>query len=369
MGKRMKTLYLHIGTHKTGSTTLQTFLTHNKRTLEAKGIFYPTNGSYFSGCSQKPLALAILPAGPGNLQNNAGPPVERYIREIRQDIQRTSCDKILLSAEHFSHSITREDVLAIRDLFSPLISRFKVIVYLRRQDKRIESGYNQMVKTGRVSCVFEEYVEKVLSDANSHLFYDRLLSLFSDIFGKTNLMVRPFEKSQLNPKGIISDFLGLLGIDSDSDFRVTDDKNQSLPLELIEVMRLYGSQLLGIKQRKLFNQFVTSAALDIDLTKYTFFSSALRRRVLGFFEESNRYVARDYLGLENRGLFLEPTEDGTPRYRGLSAERLLEISAKIWLIEEDQKAAMKRKIIRLKARSSSSSLHRALERIARLITK
>ena len=43
----MKTLYLHIGVHKTGSTSIQDFLFKNANLLENQGYFYPKGGSYF----------------------------------------------------------------------------------------------------------------------------------------------------------------------------------------------------------------------------------------------------------------------------------------------------------------------------------
>ncbi len=34
---------IHIGTHKTGTSSLQTFCVANRRTLLDQGIYYPTN--------------------------------------------------------------------------------------------------------------------------------------------------------------------------------------------------------------------------------------------------------------------------------------------------------------------------------------
>lgn len=37
----MKTLYIHVGTSKTGSTALQTFCAKNRKILETNGFYYP----------------------------------------------------------------------------------------------------------------------------------------------------------------------------------------------------------------------------------------------------------------------------------------------------------------------------------------
>ena len=41
MGIKKKTIYLHIGTSKTGTTSIQYFLWKNKTLLEERGILYP----------------------------------------------------------------------------------------------------------------------------------------------------------------------------------------------------------------------------------------------------------------------------------------------------------------------------------------
>ena len=45
----MPTLYLHIGTPKTGTTALQNFLPANEEVLEQHGICYPDFGFRYTG--------------------------------------------------------------------------------------------------------------------------------------------------------------------------------------------------------------------------------------------------------------------------------------------------------------------------------
>ena len=40
----MKTAYIHIGTHKTGSTSIQDFLFKNRTKLRDRGFLYPLSG-------------------------------------------------------------------------------------------------------------------------------------------------------------------------------------------------------------------------------------------------------------------------------------------------------------------------------------
>ena len=40
----MKTVYLHIGTHRTGSTSIQRFLANVEEALAKRGVIYPKTG-------------------------------------------------------------------------------------------------------------------------------------------------------------------------------------------------------------------------------------------------------------------------------------------------------------------------------------
>jgi len=43
----MKTIYIHAGVYKTGTSTLQAFFAKNKELLKQKDIYYPTEGLYY----------------------------------------------------------------------------------------------------------------------------------------------------------------------------------------------------------------------------------------------------------------------------------------------------------------------------------
>ena len=55
----MKTLYIHIGMPKAGSTSLQTFFTLNRARLQAHGVDYPDRGIYFHKVAHHVWARAL----------------------------------------------------------------------------------------------------------------------------------------------------------------------------------------------------------------------------------------------------------------------------------------------------------------------
>ena len=49
----MKTLYVHIGTPKTGTSAIQELCTVNRNVLESKGYCYPDFKNYYAGYSKR----------------------------------------------------------------------------------------------------------------------------------------------------------------------------------------------------------------------------------------------------------------------------------------------------------------------------
>ncbi len=68
--KVMPTLHIHIGTLKTGTTSIESFLTHNREKLLKKGYLYPTSGTGKAGYLHKCLCQSIDSRRPYNPLKN-----------------------------------------------------------------------------------------------------------------------------------------------------------------------------------------------------------------------------------------------------------------------------------------------------------
>lgn len=333
----MKKLWLHIGTHKTGSTSLQNFFVKNKNKLEELGVYYPTEGAYFypGEGSQSLLSHSLRNTKPDYLPPKLEVDRVKCEAAIRRDIEKSTCPEVLVSSEHFSHSSLPEHVEGIKNCFDGIVSDVQVVVYLRRQDHHIESAYNQVTKVGFNTLPFGAFVERSLKGGEKNISHERLLDLFAKVFGKANLHVRVFEKSQIHPSGVIHDFMKLIGFDDLSGLEQVPSLNKSMPTEFIEVMRCVGASYPDVELRKFLSRLIRSSPIKgLDPSQYTLFDATLRKRVLDTYRDTNERIARDFLNRKDGKLFLETESPDIPTYPGISVERLGEILSKVLLQQQ-----------------------------------
>lgn len=310
--KMSKKIFLHIGTHKTGTSAIQDFLSLNRRALSRQGVLYPqkTRRDYFENKDE----TVIVP--------------DRQFKNYQKLVRlgRSKNKHVTLSNEAFS---LMDDPSPIRAALGDVETI--IVCYLRRQDNFIQSYYNQEVKHAGNYCEIMAYQPPTTLD------YDEMLARWTKVFGKKNIVVRPYEKQQFKNQDLIADFLEIIGLDLSADFKkLKKNANPRLPTETIEYMRLLNCLIKDKKQRKKVKIRLMdySASRFADGTEAIFHNHALfsphqKREIIARYEASNQKVARDYLGREKGGLFHEalPHGDnsGVPEIR-LSDEMITEMT-------------------------------------------
>lgn len=176
----MRKAFIHIGTMKTGTTSIQHALAQNRAFLLDRGydfLGWPLRHT-------DAIAPRLAETNPGHA--------------------------VILSDEglwHFTNS-PRSDTAQIARLFATY--DVKIIAYLRRPDQYLESWYLQGVKSGTGQPVLTEFLKSpfVASGAN----FLRKLEIFAKLFGKQSIVVRPYERAQLRRGDAVADFLHTVGI-------------------------------------------------------------------------------------------------------------------------------------------------------------
>ncbi|MDN5849769.1 MAG: hypothetical protein L0H63_09065, partial [Nitrococcus sp.] len=123
---RFKRCLLHIGTEKTGTSTIQRFLAANRQALAAEGVLYPTCGGGENGGSQWGFAASAarqawkLDLGMF-LNIHCAQDQARYRSALIDDLSRefealTGRDALIISSEHFQSRLRHMDeIVALKE--------------------------------------------------------------------------------------------------------------------------------------------------------------------------------------------------------------------------------------------------------------
>ncbi len=299
----MTTIYVHIGTHKTGTTAIQKFLFTNEDILREKGFLYPCSGRpEFPPFGQHKLAWSI--------KTNNSQKIDSEWNNLEQEIAEKKIENIIISAEDFSTF----DVKQIETLKQRLSNyKVKIIVYLRRQDRFLESLYLTTVANGRYSKNLKSFVLK----RQWRCDYYKLLQSWQKSFGKNNLIVKVYEKEQYG-NSLMNDFLSAVGIKEKNDFPNKKARvNQTKDVKLIKFTRWSNFVLekfaISSKTRMMINQdlwFAPSSQLRgiiVKILNYFMNEELLsvedRIKIMDEFSEINKKVAQEYLGRPDGKLF------------------------------------------------------------------
>ncbi|MES9963648.1 MAG: hypothetical protein ABW116_08905 [Candidatus Sedimenticola sp. 20ELBAFRAG] len=189
----MKKLYLHIGTGKTGSTSIQ-------ETFSSLG----RDGLYFR--SWKKATVFI---------NN--------VDDILGELSRVDDRLIVLSSEW----LFRAKEGFIRKLGSKLNDLFDVniIIYLRRQDEFAVSAYQQNTKRFDGKGV-RGSVSLPEGFGNGIMDYNDICLRWAEVFGREKMNIRVFSQEDLLKGCVINDFARVIGVPLDGS--IIKNRNQSV---------------------------------------------------------------------------------------------------------------------------------------------
>lgn len=238
---------IHIGTEKTGSSSIQDFLRTNSDSLREAGVATLSSTGNLDDrnlvtCSMNPYLVDdhVSLLGIEDLSERTqwrGEFRKQFLQEC--DEVGDSCDTLLLTSEHFhSRLSSSEEVAALFDLLSDVCSEFKVIVYLRRQDRMASSLASTYFKTGLSGGIpgYRDHLRRLVT--NSHYFdYLHLLSIWSDVFSEQSIIPRLYNKDKFHENDLLSDFTKAAGIPVEK-LAVTQAERNNVSLSNPAIMAL-----------------------------------------------------------------------------------------------------------------------------------
>lgn len=315
-----RTIYLHIGAPKTGTSAIQEFLLLNKDALLKKGVHYCDTGMT-SESGQAMLAWNLLGI-------HFGTPVDdRIWDEFLEEIENYK-ENILISSEFF-WVFSKNEVMRVHELLKKYT--IKVILYLRRQDLWAMANALQEVKVfNQEFDSIDEIVNKILDETD----YNEKVKIWSDIVGDNNIILRPYEKKQMHKNDIYHDFLfNGLGMELTDEYSIPRKGiNPRLVQDALGYKFIVNNLPINKEYKNIITNSLFSYSNSIDpksqqpFQEHTLLSPEKRIEIINTFESKNSELAKKYLNSES--LFKEemPSLNEWKPYKGLSIDAAIEIS-------------------------------------------
>ncbi|MGH3351912.1 MAG: hypothetical protein ACRDPS_14690 [Nocardioides sp.] len=216
----MKSIVVHSGLPKTGTSAVQAWLHHNTEQLASAGVFYPWHYLDKNGISA---------GNAGSLMERSGP---RFVTSPSQiegtlaDFEASGCHTMLLSSEAFLPELP--------NLAEALPAHTRFVMYVRDPLAFLESDYNQRVK--RIPQLHE-----FLPDGDAYggwLGHEHLYNALLSDTARTRSELRPYHSDLFVGGSLLTDLLHAAGIDT----------SQLTGLELKRVNTSYSLHALEIKR-------------------------------------------------------------------------------------------------------------------------
>jgi hypothetical protein len=331
--RKPPTIFLHIGTEKTGTTTIQAMAALNRGLLASHGLFYPVSPGKQNHV--KLTLYALQNPDRAGLRNMAGLATgddvldmrDSLLDELRAEIEAAGCNRVLLSNEHLSSRLRHKRT--VRRLIKGLreISRdIRVVVYLRPQYELILSAYSTAVKSGRAGHInFER-------SPDEHFYnYDKMLALWEEVLGAGKIIVRRFLPSAFAGGTLSADFFAAIGMAQPNGLAMPASLNRSLDANTLEYLRIANEVMPKFIDGTVNpNRATLVSALDRISTGPKYAAPAeLLGQIDTLYADSNQAVAQRYFpGLERLFPPFEP--DGAAPTEPLTVAQAVQIGLALW---------------------------------------
>ncbi|MFF5185168.1 hypothetical protein ACFY30_15515 [Streptomyces sp. NPDC000345] len=235
------TRLLHIGPHKTGTTSIQGALFDAKDRMPAYGVEFPAT-------SRHPMQAVLAACSRGGMIGDTTP-TERHWEQFLEQVRATGAKTSVISSEFFADA---PDGATVERVVGQLGGdRVHVLVTLRPLARIMPSQWQQYVQNG-LRMGYEDWLEHMLRKApyekpNPSFWrrhrHDRLIERWVRVVGADRVTVVVVDDR--DREGLMRTFETLLGLPDRLLRPVPDTANRSLTLAETEMLRNLNKEFRG----------------------------------------------------------------------------------------------------------------------------
>ncbi len=336
--KKMKKAILHIGSEKTGSTSIQQYLHLHRDQLNQKNCTYPQFAGLISNfrlvlfAHSVPDADLLALAGVGNDPKSIEKFKQKFFNKHTREVQQFQAEypedsTVIYSSEHLQSRITRPgDIAGLKSFLEIMYDSVEIVVYLRRQDRFAMSSHNTAIQGGNKN----RFDFDAVNVKGPYYDYAALLKRWAKVFGQDALCVKFFEADRLNRGSVVADFCEHIGISAD-EFRVPGKQNnERLSYTAQETLLAFNRmdnndpRLLGNSKEELRQDLIKMLHGWDD--EYGVIKPSKQQAIefYAHFKEQNDLIAKTWLSGQGFSEDFDDYPDAADAYPTLNAELLLD---------------------------------------------
>lgn len=211
-------LWVHVGAHRTGTTSIQKTLATSREALLAAGLVYPADLLAPSDCAGEAEAHHFLATAAAAGQAGA---------HLKAVCGRYGPGRYLLSSERFER-LPPPARISLAEAARASFAQTKIVLYLREPVDLALSRAAMRLRQGKA-----RYAE--LCASPPVYAYRKQVTRWIRAFGRNNLVLRVYDRARLTRGDVIDDLLAVVGLDAATLplLRSTRNASLSLPAALV----------------------------------------------------------------------------------------------------------------------------------------
>jgi hypothetical protein len=340
-------LHLHIGSHKTGTSSIQATFFGSRERLRDLGIDY----FGFSANHSQPMLWRFgtqrfthpVTVGARMSREDVLRTADAVDRELRDFLRNPPFPTKVISGEEIS-TLGESDVAQIKAFLANFSERVHVIIYVRNYYDYMNSEIQELVKWG---WTLPDLKAAIARGQVVQPNYKGRIQKFITHFGRENVTVRIFHRDRLKQGDLFTDFCDAIGAPAARDVLSIKTTNKSLSASSVRLLSLYNEAFPARVEGTLNparTEKMKNCLSEIEGPKYELHDPDLLRAYRESIQADADYM-RDLVGVEVDEVLLVRGPNKTAAPSELDEARADQVNAlsilgQTLLDLEDQRAAL-----------------------------
>ena len=254
----MRELILHIGTQKTGTTSIQKCFKINREVLASNYIFSPQTLDIGNGhhrwitciSNDEEYVDSFIANQQFKTQEERKQKIDQKYKEFIEEVKQHDEGKWVISCEHAQSELKKtREIQKLKDILENLFNKITIILYIRKPISSTISMWSQDIKYGRKYSEIPRPEQPFYENIVNH---KKTLERWLSVFSKDQIIVKRFQSVDFKNGDLIKDFFFAAGMEFKNDYLMPEKENQSL-------------SFLGIKSLGYINEYVPFFVKNDDL--------------------------------------------------------------------------------------------------------